>query len=144
MKYTVITRNIDHIIVHSTNRISCTTIYVKLPYCTPGFSIITEKEIIITATDGETGLNMAFSELPDLIILDVMLPDIDGLNVCRQIREGELQTPILMLTAKDAIPDILIERFKSALSMREIIYDHHQRKRCQEYFQSTSPLKNSR
>lgn len=60
---------------------------------------------IITAADGKTGLDMAFAELPDLIILDVMLPDIDGLNVCRQIREGELQTPILMLTAKDAIPD---------------------------------------
>ena len=60
---------------------------------------------VITAPDGETGLNMVFSELPDLIILDVMLPDIDGLNVCRQIRENELQTPILMLTAKDAVPD---------------------------------------
>ena len=60
---------------------------------------------IITAADGKTGLDMAFAELPDLIILDVMLPDIDGLNVCRQIREGELQTPVLMLTAKDAIPD---------------------------------------
>lgn len=60
---------------------------------------------VITASDGETGLNMAFSDLPDLIILDVMLPDIDGLNVCRQIREAKLQTPILMLTAKDAVPD---------------------------------------
>jgi two-component system response regulator MprA len=60
---------------------------------------------VVTAPDGETGLNMAFSELPDLIILDVMLPDIDGLNVCRQIREAKLQTPILMLTAKDAVPD---------------------------------------
>jgi two-component system response regulator MprA len=60
---------------------------------------------VVAAPDGETGLNMAFSELPDLIILDVMLPDIDGLNVCRQIREAKLQTPILMLTAKDAVPD---------------------------------------
>ena len=60
---------------------------------------------IITAADGRSGLDLAFAELPDVIILDIMLPDIDGLNVCRQIREGELQTPILMLTAKDAIPD---------------------------------------
>jgi len=60
---------------------------------------------VVTANDGQTGLNLIFSELPDLIILDVMLPDIDGLKVCRQIREAKLPTPILMLTAKDAIPD---------------------------------------
>ncbi|MBN1218586.1 MAG: response regulator transcription factor [Anaerolineae bacterium] len=60
---------------------------------------------VLTADDGETGLNTAFSELPDLIILDVMLPDIDGLTVCRRLRDAEMQTPILMLTAKDAIPD---------------------------------------
>jgi DNA-binding response OmpR family regulator len=60
---------------------------------------------VLVAADGETGLEMAFGELPDLIVLDIMLPGIDGLSVCRQIREGELQTPILMLTAKDAIPD---------------------------------------
>ena len=60
---------------------------------------------VIVAPDGETGLDMAFGELPDLIILDIMLPGIDGLTVCRQIREGELQTPVLMLTAKDAVPD---------------------------------------
>jgi DNA-binding response OmpR family regulator len=60
---------------------------------------------VIVAADGENGLDLAFAELPDLIILDVMLPGIDGLSVCRQIREGELQTPILMLTAKDAVPD---------------------------------------
>jgi two-component system, OmpR family, response regulator MprA len=60
---------------------------------------------VTVANDGETGLEMAFSELPDLIILDVMLPDIDGLSICRQLREAEMQTPVLMLTAKDAIPD---------------------------------------
>lgn len=60
---------------------------------------------VLVAADGETGLEMAFGELPEIIILDIMLPGIDGLSVCRQIREAELQTPILMLTAKDAIPD---------------------------------------
>jgi len=60
---------------------------------------------VVVANDGKTGLDMAFAELPDLIILDVMLPDIDGLSICRQLREAELQTPVLMLTAKDAIPD---------------------------------------
>ena len=60
---------------------------------------------VSTATDGESGLEKAFGELPDLIILDVMLPGIDGLTVCRQIRDAEMQTPVLMLTAKDAVPD---------------------------------------
>ena len=60
---------------------------------------------VIVAYDGETGLEMAFGELPDLIILDVMLPGINGLTVCRQLREAEMQTPVLMLTAKDAVPD---------------------------------------
>ncbi len=60
---------------------------------------------VVETFDGETGLDLAFGELPDIIILDIMLPGIDGLSVCRQIREGGLQTPILMLTAKDAIPD---------------------------------------
>jgi DNA-binding response OmpR family regulator len=60
---------------------------------------------VLQASDGETGLDMTFSELPDLIVLDIMLPGIDGLSVCRQIREAEMQTPILMLTAKDAVPD---------------------------------------
>jgi DNA-binding response OmpR family regulator len=60
---------------------------------------------VSTAVDGESGLEKAFGELPDLIILDVMLPGIDGLTVCRQIRDAEMQTPVLMLTAKDAVPD---------------------------------------
>ena len=67
--------------------------------------LVREGYTVVNAPDGETGLEMAFSELPDLIILDIMLPGMDGLSVCRQIREGELQTPILMLTAKDAVPD---------------------------------------
>lgn len=57
------------------------------------------------APDGDTALDKAFSNPPDLIILDVMLPDIDGLEVCRQLRMAGADEPVLMLTAKDAIPD---------------------------------------
>ncbi len=60
---------------------------------------------VLVAIDGETGLEKTFAELPNLIILDVMLPGMDGLAVCQQIRKTKLQLPILMLTAKDAIPD---------------------------------------
>lgn len=54
--------------------------------------------------DGETGLKAARDNPPDLVILDVMLPGLDGYEVCRRLRAAG-PVPILMLTAKDAIPD---------------------------------------
>jgi len=56
------------------------------------------------ATDGRSGLNLAHDNHPDLVIIDWMLPGLDGLEVCRRLRlQGGL--PILMLTAKDTIQD---------------------------------------
>lgn len=52
------------------------------------------------SADGESGLAMAIEEKFDLIILDIMLPGMDGLEVCRRLRAREITTPILMLTAK--------------------------------------------
>lgn len=52
------------------------------------------------ASDGEQGLERVFKEKPALIILDIMLPKKDGLEVCRQLREKKMGTPIIMLTAK--------------------------------------------
>ena len=57
-----------------------------------------------TATDGQTGLELAEADPPDLVILDWMLPGMDGLEVCRRLRSGG-SIPILMLTAKDSISD---------------------------------------
>jgi DNA-binding response OmpR family regulator len=54
---------------------------------------------VLTATDGEGALSLARSERPDLLLLDLMLPVMDGLEVCRILRR-ETQLPILMLTAK--------------------------------------------
>jgi two-component system, OmpR family, alkaline phosphatase synthesis response regulator PhoP len=56
---------------------------------------------VITAMDGETGRDLAISENPDFIILDLMLPRLDGIEVCKQLRQLKVSTPILMLTAKD-------------------------------------------
>lgn len=56
------------------------------------------------APNGEAGLQMARDNPPDLVVLDIMLPGIDGLEVCRRLRAAS-DVPILMLTAKDAIPD---------------------------------------
>ena len=55
---------------------------------------------VISAEDGETGLRRALMDAPDLILLDIMLPKKDGLDVCRELRKQNLKTPIIMLTAK--------------------------------------------
>ncbi|MDO4563246.1 MAG: response regulator YycF [Clostridia bacterium] len=55
---------------------------------------------VIEAYDGEEGLKAALEKKPDLILLDVMLPKMDGFEVCKRIRE-KFQTPILMLTARE-------------------------------------------
>jgi two-component system response regulator MprA len=57
-----------------------------------------------TASDGPSGLAMARSEVPDLVILDWMLPGLDGLEVCRRLRAAG-PTPILMLTARESVSD---------------------------------------
>lgn len=56
---------------------------------------------VISAMDGEEGKNKALTENPDLIVLDLMLPKLDGIEVCKRLRQQKVETPILMLTAKD-------------------------------------------
>ncbi|MDR4889207.1 response regulator transcription factor [Fredinandcohnia sp. QZ13] len=56
---------------------------------------------VITAMDGEEGLEKALAERPSLIVLDLMLPKLDGIEVCKQLRQNKVDIPILMLTAKD-------------------------------------------
>src|SRR2546429_5789568 len=57
---------------------------------------------VLVSHDGQEGLRKAQMQLPDLIVLDLMLPKMDGLEVCRELRSGERTRgiPILMLTAK--------------------------------------------
>jgi DNA-binding response OmpR family regulator len=57
------------------------------------------------AGDGVSGLHLAASNQYDVIILDVMLPGIDGLTLCRRVREMGNQTPVLILTARDSLED---------------------------------------
>jgi DNA-binding response OmpR family regulator len=59
------------------------------------------------ATDGPSAVDRARSLLPDLVILDVMLPGLDGLEVCRQIQQDR-PVPVLMLTARDSETDVLV------------------------------------
>ena len=59
---------------------------------------------VVTATDGPSGLTAARDNPPDLVVLDLMLPGLDGMEVCRRLRSGG-PTPIIILTAKDSIND---------------------------------------
>ncbi|MFV2100114.1 response regulator transcription factor [Micromonospora sp. LOL_024] len=60
---------------------------------------------VATATSGSAALNAARDRRPDLVVLDVMLPDLDGFEVIRMMREGGTRTPVVFLTARDATDD---------------------------------------
>jgi len=59
----------------------------------------------LTAADGTAGLERALAEKPDLILLDVMMPKLDGFGVCAELRRMAISVPVLMLTAKGQIDD---------------------------------------
>jgi DNA-binding response OmpR family regulator len=61
-----------------------------------------------TATDGQSGLERAQELRPDLIVLDLMLPKVNGYEVCRYLRQEKIETPILMLTAKSQESDVVL------------------------------------
>ena len=56
---------------------------------------------VMTAADGQEGLRQALESRPHLILLDVMLPFLDGFEVCRRLRAGGLTSPVMMLTVRD-------------------------------------------
>src|SRR4026208_1339725 len=65
----------------------------------------TEGYRVLTAVDGEAGLQCAINEMPDLILLDLMMPRLDGYAVCAELRRLSNPVPILMLTAKGQVED---------------------------------------
>ncbi len=91
------------------------------------YSLKREGYAVSVARDGESGLSLARTEKPDLIILDLMLPGMDGLAVCRSVRR-EAKTPIIMLTAKAEEADKVVglelgadDYVTKPFSMRELI-----------------------
>lgn len=74
------------------------------------YNLLKQGYVVEVRGDGEQGIECAKSFLPDLILLDIMLPGLDGLSVCREIRmERQLDmTPIIMLTAKSEETDIVV------------------------------------
>jgi DNA-binding response OmpR family regulator len=63
---------------------------------------------VVSASDGETGLKLVEEKKPDLVVLDVMLPHMDGFEVCKQLRQRGFMRPILMLTARSQEVDKVI------------------------------------
>jgi two-component system response regulator MprA len=63
-----------------------------------------ENHNVLLARDGSEGLGVAIDEKPDLVVLDILMPGLDGLQVCRLIRDSE-DVPILILTARDEVAD---------------------------------------
>jgi len=88
-----------------------------------------EQEFIITtASDGEEGLRTFFAQKPDIVVADVMMPRMDGFEMVRRIRQTDKLTPVLFLTARSAINDV-VEGFelgandylKKPFGMQELI-----------------------
>jgi DNA-binding response OmpR family regulator len=67
--------------------------------------LLEERHTVDLAHEGDSGLNLALGGPYDVAILDVMLPGVDGLEICRQMRAEHITTPVLMLTARGAIED---------------------------------------
>jgi len=91
------------------------------------YNLTKEGYIIITALDGSQALEVARRSQPDVILLDVMLPKMDGFEVCRILRK-EMTVPILMLTAKDSEIDKIVgleigadDYLTKPFSMRELL-----------------------
>ncbi|MBK6874978.1 MAG: response regulator transcription factor [Ignavibacteria bacterium] len=71
-------------------------------------SLETEGYKILVVNDGEEGLNAAMNENPTLILLDIMLPSMSGLEICMKLRNKGVVTPIIMLTARTEEADKLL------------------------------------
>ncbi len=71
------------------------------------YNLMREGYRVISAGDGRTAIEMARREQPDLLMLDLMLPQVDGFEVCRTVRR-EMQAPILILTARDSEVDTVL------------------------------------
>ncbi|MHB1006143.1 MAG: response regulator transcription factor [Chloroflexota bacterium] len=91
------------------------------------YSLQRDGYVVVTAADGEEALAKARREAPDVVVLDVMLPKMDGFEVCRRLR-AESIVPILMLTAKDSEVDRVVgleigadDYLTKPFSMRELI-----------------------
>jgi len=92
------------------------------------FNLTREGYSILEAYDGESGLQLALEQDPDLILLDLMLPQMNGFDVCKALREQGRTTPVIMLTAREEEADKVLglelgadDYITKPFSMRELL-----------------------
>jgi two-component system response regulator VicR len=92
------------------------------------FNLVRDGYDTLEAYDGATGLRLALEQDPDLILLDLMLPEMDGFEVCRRLREAGRATPVIMLTAREEETDKVMglelgadDYITKPFSMRELL-----------------------
>ena len=92
------------------------------------FNLSKEGYETLEAYDGEAGLQLALEQNPDLILLDLMLPKMDGFDVCRNLRKENRSTPVIMLTAREEETDKVLglelgadDYITKPFSMRELL-----------------------
>ena len=92
------------------------------------FNLVKEGYATMEAYDGQSGLQLALEQDPDLILLDLMLPKMDGFEVCRSLREQGRTTPVIMLTAREEETDKVLglelgadDYITKPFSMRELL-----------------------
>lgn len=101
---------------------------------------------VVCATDGEQGLDIIFRSLPDMIILDIMLPKLNGLEICKTIRQKKLIVPVIMLTARDKEIDKIMgldlgadDYITKPFSIRELIARIKAVLRRKNFFEGSKP-----
>lgn len=110
------------------------------------YNLAREGYSVVSATDGPQALDIARRQRPDLIVLDIMLPKLDGFEVCRILRK-EMTTPVLMLTAKASETDKVVglelgadDYMTKPFSMRELLARVKAMLRRTRMIQEVSPV----
>ncbi len=110
------------------------------------FNLSKEGYDTLEAYDGQAGLQLALEQDPDLILLDLMLPKMDGFDVCRNLRQAGRNTPVIMLTAREEETDKVLglelgadDYITKPFSMRELLARVKANIRRNEMVSSASP-----
>ena len=102
---------------------------------------------VTLAADGEEGLRAFFAEKPDVLVTDVMMPCMDGFEMVRRIRERDMLTPVLFLTARSSVNDVVVgfmmggdDYLKKPFSLQELMARVRRLVERQQFYQQASSV----